>query len=353
MIAIYQASKLKMQYLQELENYIECFVLISALVTMIFKETILHESKEAAIVRGVTAVGICSAWLQLIFIIGRYPFSGGDFSIMFYNIIKKIARYLIIMILMIIGFAFAFMVVNYRHEQESFQNPIKSLMMTFTMALGEFEFVDMYNDFGEDSISRGFAMVLLVILILFGTITMVNLFIAVIISDITQLHADVYTQNLINMAHCSILVEELLPACILRRMKLESKVTICVHNICTKECTGILLPDSLNPVLEELRKLQEIRLGKLRITLFNTFSLSHICFVKFVLLVFYFLNKNAKFIIFSGMFFLKENVVGINEPLLLVMDGSSLAQVSIQDEGWLIIIRKWSKRSSGTALITS
>ena len=124
LIEIYQASKLKMQYFKELENYIEWFVLISALITMIFKETILQKNETAACVRGVTALGICSAWLQLIFIIGRYPFSFGDFSIMFYNIIKKIARYLIIMILMIIGFAFAFMVVNYRHDQESFQNPI-------------------------------------------------------------------------------------------------------------------------------------------------------------------------------------------------------------------------------------
>ena len=255
LIEIYQASKLKMQYFKELENYIEWFVLISALITMIFNETILQKNETAACVRGVTALGICSAWLQLIFIIGRYPFSFGDFSIMFYNIIKKIARYLIIMIIMIIGFAFAFMFVNYRHDQESFQNPIKRLMMTFTMALGEFELVDIYNAFGEDSISRGFAMVLLVLLILFGTITMVNLFIAVIISDITQLHADVYTRNLINMVHCSILVEELLPTCILRRMKLEAKVRICVHNICTKECPGILLPDSLNPVLEELRNI--------------------------------------------------------------------------------------------------
>jgi len=249
---VYQAVKLKKQYFKELENYIEWVVLLSACVTMIFKEIILQENMEASIVRGIAAVGICAAWLELIFIIGRYPFRGGDFSIMFYNIIKKLVRYIIAMFLMIVGFAFAFMVVNYGHSQDSFENPIKSSMMTLTMALGEFNFEDMYNAFEKDSTSRGFAMVLLALLILFGTITMVNLFIAVIISDIGQLREDVYTQNLINMAQCSILVEELLPPCILNKMRIEDKLTICMHNICPTGCAGKRLPQNFKRVLQQL-----------------------------------------------------------------------------------------------------
>eukprot|EP00092_Neocalanus_flemingeri_P054453 GFUD01064123.1.p1 GENE.GFUD01064123.1~~GFUD01064123.1.p1 ORF type:complete len:560 (+),score=125.62 GFUD01064123.1:420-2099(+) len=255
---IYQAIKLKRQYFKELENYIEWVVLISALITMMFKEIILQSNWEAAVIRGIAAVGICAAWLELIFIIGRYPFRGGDFSIMFYNIIKKLVRYVIAMFLMIIGFAFAFMVVNYGHNQDSFENPIKSTMMTLTMALGEFNFEDMYNTFKEDSTSRGFAMVLLVLLILFGTITMVNLFIAVIISDISQLREDVYTQNLINMAQCSILVEELLPSCILNKMRVEDKMVVCMHSLCPKGCSGTKLSPHLKPVVDQLNEIAKL-----------------------------------------------------------------------------------------------
>eukprot|EP00092_Neocalanus_flemingeri_P000315 GFUD01000337.1.p1 GENE.GFUD01000337.1~~GFUD01000337.1.p1 ORF type:complete len:560 (+),score=128.32 GFUD01000337.1:393-2072(+) len=255
---IYQAIKLKRQYFKELENYIEWVVLISALITMMFKEIILQSNWEAAVIRGIAAVGICAAWLELIFIIGRYPFRGGDFSIMFYNIIKKLVRYVISMFLMIIGFAFAFMVVNYGHNQDSFENPIKSTMMTLTMALGEFNFEDMYNTFKEDSTSRGFAMVLLVLLILFGTITMVNLFIAVIISDISQLREDVYTQNLINMAQCSILVEELLPSCILNKMRVEDKMVVCLHSLCPKGCSGTKLSPNLKPVVDQLNEIAKL-----------------------------------------------------------------------------------------------
>merc|ERR1712062_420879 len=109
----------------------------------------------------------------------------------------------------------------------------------------------------DDSTSRGFAMVLLVLLILFGTITMVNLFIAVIISDISQLREDVYTQNLINMAQCSILVEELLPNCILSKMRVEDKEIVCMRELCPKGCKGTKLPPNMKQVFEHLKQIVE------------------------------------------------------------------------------------------------
>ena len=48
---------------------------------------------------------------------------------------------------------------------------------------------------------------------------MINLFIAVTISDPRDLKEEVFTQNLTNMAQCSILVEDMLPAFLLRKMR--------------------------------------------------------------------------------------------------------------------------------------
>ena len=73
------------------------------------------------------------------------------------------------------------------------------------------QFEDLYNSFGDDKTSRTFAMFVLVSLILFGTITMINLFTAVIISDLNNLEKDVFVQNLSNMAQCAILAEAMLP----------------------------------------------------------------------------------------------------------------------------------------------
>ena len=104
---VYQASVLRLQYLKELENLIEWVVILSAgvikklesekLKSMLFSPgvTIMTKHilvdvtmKHSSLVRGIAAIGIGAAWMELIFIIGRYPFRGGDFSIMYYNIIR-------------------------------------------------------------------------------------------------------------------------------------------------------------------------------------------------------------------------------------------------------------------------
>ena len=182
-----QAWKLKRQYVKEWENWMEILVLSAAIVTMACKhvsifsywsllfmwaeywlvlgpQVLLGSSLMSDIVRGVSALGICFAWLELILLIGRYPFKGGDFSIMFYRIIKRLfrwlfslwlvdvhltwilmpcsdVRYIFALFLMILGHAFAFMVINYGIEKDSFESPWKSFVMTITMALGEFQVI--------------------------------------------------------------------------------------------------------------------------------------------------------------------------------------------------------------------
>ena len=127
----------------------ELTVLAAATVTMASKHILLGDSLGSDIVRGISALGICFAWLELILLIGRYPFKGGDFSIMFYRIIKRLFRYIFALFLMILGHAFAFMVINYGIEKDSFESWWKSFVMTMTMALGEFQFEDLYNSFGD------------------------------------------------------------------------------------------------------------------------------------------------------------------------------------------------------------
>merc|ERR1712209_126879 len=207
---VYQASVLRLQYLKELENLIEWVVILSAGVTIMTKHILVDVTmKHSSLVRGIAAIGIGAAWMELIFIIGRYPFRGGDFSIMYYNIIRKTFRYVIAMGLMICGFAFAFMVINFGLEGDIFQSPWKSIMTTLTMTL--------------------------------GAITMVNLFVVVIISDLTKLQQEVFHQSLVNMATASILVESLLPSKMLWRCRVPETVLLCSHTLCPAACQGLKL----------------------------------------------------------------------------------------------------------------
>ena len=81
-------------------------------------------------------------------------------------------------------------------------------------------------------------MFLLILLILFGTITMVNLFIAVIITDMEKLKTDVDMQIKVSTAESSVLVETLLPSGLLKSMRLEESNVYCVHELCRSDLLG-------------------------------------------------------------------------------------------------------------------
>ena len=137
-----------------------------------------------------------------------------------------------------IGFAFGFTTMKYSQGNDNFHNPGKSRMITLTMVLQEFSFGDIYDNFTTNKmvgISCFFIMFLLLLLVIFRTITMVNLFVAATIKDMEQLKKEVYGRNLINMTENSIVVEQLLPKYFLRKLEVEKSATICMHRICNCE----------------------------------------------------------------------------------------------------------------------
>ena len=56
-------------------------------------------------------------WIELVFIAGRVKHLGGEFSIMFYNIVTKVGGYFLIICVMVVGFSMAFMVIH--HDLDS------------------------------------------------------------------------------------------------------------------------------------------------------------------------------------------------------------------------------------------
>lgn len=147
----------------------------------------------------VASAAICLAWIEIIFMIGRYPFLGGRFSIMFYSITKKIIQGIVSFIIMVIGFGFAFFVISFGSNSHEFQNPGKSFLKIIVMILGEFEFDQLYKESSdEDSLTLIFTMTLLIGLIVFGSLIMINLIVAIIVSDIHSLAKAAKQQVLIN-----------------------------------------------------------------------------------------------------------------------------------------------------------
>ena len=121
------------------------------------------------------------AYLEFIFLMGRYPFIGGSISLMFYYLLSHLFRSLINFVVLVVGFAFGFFIISQDKGGKSaqtyfrlfsltslclqtgdhFENPAKAILKTLIMALGEFEFDDLYSAHADDVFSLAFTMALL------------------------------------------------------------------------------------------------------------------------------------------------------------------------------------------------
>merc|ERR1711953_191051 len=141
LVETWQALALGRDYFLELENWFELLILSLTVCTLCLKA----ELDSLAIV---ASVGVCLAWIELIFQFGRIPSLGGTFSIMYYSITKRIVRTVLGLVLLVIAFAIAFFIIHFDNQNESFESMPKSFVKSFMMVLGEFEFDDLWSASG-------------------------------------------------------------------------------------------------------------------------------------------------------------------------------------------------------------
>ena len=119
---------------------------------------------------------------------------------MYYSITKRIVKTALGFVILICAFTFAFFIIHFGNETESFDNVGRAFLKIFVMILGEFEFDDLWSNSASSNsvVSRVITMVLLSGLIILGSMIMVNLIVAIIISDIEWLNKTSKEQSLIN-----------------------------------------------------------------------------------------------------------------------------------------------------------
>merc|ERR1712062_123114 len=96
-----------------------------------------------------------------------------------------------------------------------------------------------------------------VFMIFSGTIVMINLFVAVIISDTKRLEYEVFKEKLFFMAEGSEFIKDLLPIKWQSGLKVQSSITFCVHKICGQTCKEERVPESIARIVPELQKIAE------------------------------------------------------------------------------------------------
>ena len=95
---------------------------------------------------------------------------------MYYSITKRIIRTGLAFLILLCAFAFAFFIIHFGNETESFDNVGRSFLKVFVMVLGEFEFEDLWTNSTNSTsqLAQVFTMLLLVGLIIFGSVIMVG-----------------------------------------------------------------------------------------------------------------------------------------------------------------------------------
>ena len=123
------------------------------------------------------------------FIGGRIPVLGGDFNIMFYNIVKKIFKFVLALsfVVMCIGLADMTIVEEKKGLRQSF-------MRALVHTLGEYNLDEIVEKQEGDTVMKTFAFIILVCTIIFGSLTIINLFVAVLVSDIKALREEGFLQ---------------------------------------------------------------------------------------------------------------------------------------------------------------
>lgn len=222
------------QYVGEFENLIEITVLALAISSLAVQQDMYT-------LKWVSAFGICLAYLELIFLLGRYPLLGGTISLMFYNILQHLGKTLSNFLILVIGFSFGFFIMHHGGSStfDHFENPGKAIVKTLVMAVGEIEFNELYAAHEGDPYSLIFTMALLVGLIIMGSLVLVNLLIAIIVSDLQDLRNAGHIQELVNKAQHIVHIESFLifMCCLIPVVKRKIKqvdpiLSICAHSQC-------------------------------------------------------------------------------------------------------------------------
>ena len=202
---------------------------------------------------------------------------------MYYRVLRKLIRYILAMCLIIGGFSCGLIVIAWSNGKNGFQYPFKSFVVTLTMAMGEFETSDRYEEFFQDEeeeIGRTFALILIILMIFSCTITMINLFIAAIIDDKNELEETVFRENLFYMARSSEVIKDIFKT-LKKRFHLslpwfnekfnvkQSKEFFCLHQVCGKTCWGDQnkrkLPSYIRHKLPKLKEIAQKNIARQKI----------------------------------------------------------------------------------------
>ena len=242
-----------LSYLTDFENYFQLLSVSCALAGIA-----QQASENYELMKWLSATGISLAYLELIFFMGRSPSLSGQMSLMFYDITKHLIKSLTNFGILTVGFAMGFFVINHGKKKDQFENPFKASIKTFVMVLGEFEFDDLYAAHSDDKYTSAFTLFLFFMMATMGSLVLVNLFVALIVSDVEHLRNEATRQELENKARHVVYFGGILRAVRLYKfLAIPMELNICPHDLC--QCKNVRVDSKLMRCIETILKKRKFK----------------------------------------------------------------------------------------------
>ncbi|XP_046384838.1 uncharacterized protein LOC124155166 [Ischnura elegans] len=177
----------------------------------------IHRNKEEASLNGLnqshtiqeivihcTAIAIFQAWVDLMLLVGRFPWASD--ALLFTTVLKNVLRVLVTYGYMIIGFAFVFFLEFREVNIYAFGDPWRALLKTMVMMMGEFDYMDTFA--GEDkgnavlvpSNFQIYTQAIFLGFVVIASIALMNLMLGLAVSDTQELADESSQRQLMKLA---------------------------------------------------------------------------------------------------------------------------------------------------------
>ncbi|XP_071505517.1 LOW QUALITY PROTEIN: transient receptor potential cation channel subfamily A member 1 homolog [Diadema antillarum] len=180
------------------------------------------------------AAAVFLAWINLILFIRKFP-QLGIYVVMFTDILRTFANFVVLFILFIVAFALAFYALLM--NQAPFYRVEYSLVKTLVMMIGEFEFDSIFHTqnylepvdttltetFLGSVFYEGITYVIFIVFVVIMSIIIMNLLVGLAVDDIKEVQEQAKLQRLAMQVDLAMEVQEALPSFIWRKFIVKTK----------------------------------------------------------------------------------------------------------------------------------
>ncbi|KAK4295471.1 hypothetical protein Pmani_031988 [Petrolisthes manimaculis] len=240
---VFQIYQHRMKYLMEAMNLVEWIMYMTSvcMVLPVFMGTGWSNHQ-----LGSAAVAVFIAWFSLLLYLQWFD-RIGIYIVMFLEILNTLLKVLAIFSVLIVAFGLAFHILMSQGSHLSFSNVAMSMMHTFSMMLGEIDFLALYvYPFYGESIRSDLLLfpyttfILLIVFMILMPILLMNLLIGLAVGDIESVRKNAQLKQIAMQVELHTELENKLPKMLIKRVNRTEVVLYPNSHMCSTRLSRIL-----------------------------------------------------------------------------------------------------------------